>query len=56
MTNFDKLKEMPLEKVASIIPADCNNRVVKDCKLHNYGSYWCRERIKKWLSEVVDND
>ena len=57
MTNFDKLKEMPLEKVASIISATCNGCVIKDCKLHNHGSYWCTERFIKWLkSQVKDND
>lgn len=57
MTNFDKLNEMPLEKVASIISATCNGCVIKDCKLHNHGSYWCTERFIKWLkSEVKDND
>ena len=57
MNNFNNLKQMPLWKVACILSADCNHCVVKKCKVHNRGSYWCKEEIMKWLkSEVKDND
>ena len=51
MTNADRIRAMSDEELAEVLSAPCLGCVVKNCRLHNYGSGGCTIAFLKWLQQ-----
>lgn len=54
-TNADRIRSMSDEELAEVLSATCLGCVVKNCRLHNYGSGGCRIAFLKWLQQTAEN-
>ena len=54
MTNADRIRALSDEELAEVLSAPCLGCVVKDCRLHNYGSGGCTIAFLKWLQKPSD--
>ena len=56
MTNADRIRAMSDEELAEVLSAPCLGCVVKNCRLHNYGSGGCTIAFLKWLQQPAEED
>ena len=54
MTNADRIRSMSDEGLAKVLSAPCLGCVVKNCRLHNYGSDGCTAAFLKWLKQPAE--
>lgn len=55
-TNGDHVRSMTDEELSGIITMVCLGCVVKNCNLHNFGSFGCQEKIMEWLKQPYDGE
>lgn len=53
-TNADRIRAMSDEELAEVLSAPCLGCVVKNCRLHNYGSCGCTIAFLKWLKQTAE--
>lgn len=56
MTNADCIRAMSNEELAEVLSAPCLGCVVKNCRLHNYGSGGCTIAFLKWLQQPTEEE
>ena len=56
LTNAQKIRAMSDEELAEVLSAPCLGCVVKNCRLHNYGSGGCTIAFLKWLQQPAEED
>lgn len=54
MTNADLIRAMSDEELARALSNTCVNCVIKECRLHNYGSVGCENRYLEWLRRPAE--
>ena len=54
MTNADRIRAMSDDELAKVLSAPCLGCVVKNCRLHNYGSGGCEIAFLKWLKQPAE--
>lgn len=53
-TNADRIRAMSDEELAGVLSTACLGCPVKECRLHNYASYGCKNKFLQWLKQPAE--